>query len=277
MNVPTPYVYFLDISAPAGQLRRSQGIHWVKELLCLVVVLGLMWLFVAINNRKYRLVPKWPTVVFRAEAFNTGDMVLSFNSGLSAPRSNNFFLNPGHVYLVVETGRYGQRFLWDLTFWHSPRNFKPFTPLIQTLLHKRVPVYAIHFHGDHNVLHRRCMKALGQLTHSLSYDLDVIIEHAMDAMEELAYLPCLRNPFVDVATNKRYCSAFVLHILVTCGVLHPRVLQDIPLLDTDSQQVQHQGGMLYYPRLMMHKDTDLNRHCLDGWSCSAPEELTLSA
>ena len=272
------YRFFLDTSAPAGRLLSQARRSWVRileELFAAVAVVGLIGFFIFCNNRKFRQLPTWPAVRLRSTDFRTGDMVIAFNSGLTKPTNNDFFLNPGHVYMAVESGRYGQKLLWDLTFWANPTTFKPLQPTLQKLLAKDVPMFAIHFQGDHVELTRRFRGIIGKLTQNLYYDPDALMAHLAGCMEGLALLPCFHKPLFDVPMSNRYCSVFVLYILVCCGVLRPQVLLDIPRLNPATAKVYQQGGALFYPYLMLHKNMDLGRYCTEGWTSSAPEALAM--
>jgi hypothetical protein len=264
---------FVDISAPAIQLKRNK-ILW--ELFCVVVVLGMIIYFIQMNSKKYKLQVIWPSQDFHWENFDTGDILIAYQ-GFFNPLQENLFLNPGHLYVVVNSNHYGQKFLWDLTFWNSPTQFKSLTITVQNLLKKRIPVYSIHLkHQDAETRKKitsTCLRKICKNTYNVIYDVHALLEHLGNGMEELAFLPSVCNPFVDININKHYCSLYVFKLLVEFGVLDPRILTEIPKIEGD-QVVRGDGG-IFYPSVLLHPNYSLNNYTTLGWSFTEPQRLCL--
>jgi hypothetical protein len=262
---------FVDISAPAVRLHTNK-ILW--EIVCVILVLAMIYYFIQTNSKDYKLQTIWPTTNFNCEKYDTGDILVAFQGFLKPPQEN-LFLNPGHVYLVVNSDRYGQKFLWDLTFWDSSQQFKNLTSTVTNLLKKKVPVYCIHLQQidqkKRKMLTGKCLRNICKNTYNVTYDINTLLEHLGNGIEELAFLPSVCNPFVDIHVNKHYCSLYVFKLLVEFGVLDHRILADIPKMIEGN--VVPAGGGIFYPYFLLHNTFSLNGYTNSEWRYAEPERI----
>lgn len=270
------YKYFLNLSAPAINVPQYAQTIWHKvgrEILSVIIVVGILVFGLIYNSRPYTLLKtNWEHVHFREDDFDTGDLIII----LLQP---NMFLNPGHMYMVVNSHRYKQKLLWDLTYWNSAQSFKNMTITLQELAKKKIPIFAIKLHHPSShyrrQLTRNCMQRICKLTYNLRWNSNVLMEHLDNIMEELIFLPSLRNPFKDTTTYKEYCSLFILNMLVHFGVLHQRVLKHIPYLDSATQEVIFSGGSIFHPQLLLYPSFTLNIHAINDWYFESPKQIIM--
>lgn len=265
------YRCFVDVSAPAVGVGVREG-PWKRvlwEVLCVVLFTGLVALFMCCNSSQYVIQDTCKQKEFRQDDFRTGDILVVFHSYTGNHQDKHTILNPGHVYLVMELGRYQQRVLWDLTYWYKAQQFQSLHATVTNLQKKKVPLFVLHLHhpsAQHREeLQRVCRAQICRLTYNLTYDSQALPEHIATSLENLAHLPGMRNPFVDITYSQKYCSLYVLKLLVQFGVLRKDVLVNIPFFNTETNTLQGTGGSLFYPCFLVMDDFHLNDFAINGW------------
>lgn len=253
--------------------------HRFVILLTVLCIFGLVITFnLDMFSRPRELLTSFQKIDLDVSRFQTGDLLLSFEM---FPGSSSMLLDPGHLYMVVEDARYNQKFLWDLTFWNSPQALKTLPTTLRHLCRKKVPVFAFHLHHQDPVVRQKlaplCRRKLAGLTSNLRYDPYALMDHLIMIMENVLFLPSVRNPWVDVTQNKQYCSLYIFHILAELGVFCRDILSNIPHFEPHTGNIVPTGGRLAYPELLLHKNMDLNSYTKDGWWFSFPYQLETSA
>ena len=176
--------------------------------------------------------------------YRTGDLILFFEHG------HDFIAYPGHVGIVVELPRYGQKFVWDLQVYNSPTALKRLSCYLHSCRAKcKSKTYAYHHRGpliDSDVL----LSLIKSMSTGVHYKAQALHAHLNFCGQVLFGLPGIPD-FLPAVTNSELhsCSSAVMTLLIKAQVIDPSVLQSFPVLPI-------------YPQNFLHPDWDLNQYML---------------
>lgn len=242
--------------------KKMPGLDWrlrlLRDLLALLFLVGMYIISLNRPETKWEVMTSAPQVSHTdLSAFGTGDIVLYFSQG------HDFLLFPGHMGIVVELPRYGQKFIWDLPLpWqHRPDVLKPLGLYLQRAVRKRTSrVYVQHVSGPVNA--SRVLSCIKRLSSSMSYRLHTFYQHLTFCSEAILGLPGLPDflPAVPDQGRLYYCTSATLTVLVETGVLDDTILSD------------HQETVLH-PQLFLQENWDLNRYARPGFQFGELSEV----
>ena len=215
-------------------------------LLLLVVFFCLSWTSTYV---KWRVRPDIPQRQFSLEDFRTGDILLNFKHGL-------FLLFPGHMGIVVELPRYGQKYVWDLQPYHSPTVLKPLANYITgSLSGRNATVYVYHQTGP-LINPALLLGPIKALSSSVQYEACSLELHLQMCTQLLLGLPGIPDCLPTIVKKDLHsCSSAILQLLIHATVLHPSILAHRPDLPFGA-------ALPIYPQNFLSPGWDLNQYVI---------------
>ena len=225
---------------------------YFRVVLYLLVLLFILLVFFSSQRESYlhwRVKKNIPQRQWSSVTFRTGDILLNFKNG-------HFFLFPGHMAVVVELPRYGQKFVWDLQPYHSPTVLKPLNSYLSGSLGGKVYVYQ---HSGPPIDAARLLAPIKALSPGVHYEMQSFQLHLNACAHVLLGLPGIPD-FLPTLVDKNLhsCSSVILQLLIQANVLHPAILHRDPDLPFHAQQM----ALPIYPHNFLSPSCDLNQYVI---------------
>jgi hypothetical protein len=233
---------------------------WIEVVICLGIVLYIWYTLKFKKTNDYR-------TIFRSEkfdvgAFRTGDIIITFGDYLEK-------IHPGHMGIVIETGPYNQKYVWDLDSSENLTLLKPILGYIKNAYLENGKVFVRHIN---RALDPTLLLNLMKKYKSVKYDYTAIVQHGNFLLHKFFNLPGIpiisnnsnnsskeNNKDNKVQQQMQYCSEVIFNVLADYGILDLSIINNVPDLDTPNGHTK-----IIYPETILVETNFINRYLAHG-------------
>lgn len=205
---------------------------------------------------------------FNATDFHTGDILLVFKQG------HDFIFFPGHMAIVVELPRYGQKYVWDLPvpIKYSPNVLKPLGSYIKNSLKGRESLVYVHHLTDvcgRYMNPKQLLPEIKKMSASIHYKLQTAHDHANFCAHSILGFPGIPDFLPKInEEDLHYCSSATIALLIKAGVIKKSLLEYLPTYCREQTEWYGSSGTTLYPQMFIHPDWELSKYVKENWHYS---------
>jgi hypothetical protein len=235
------------------------------NIISCVLLLSLYYMSINCSDTSWAVREEVETSEFDIDDFHTGDMLLVFKQG------HDFILFPGHMAIVVELPRYGQKYVWDLPvpIKYEPNVLKPLSRYMKGALSGRgSKVYVHHLlkKAGGYLEARDILPMIKRMSASIHYKLQTAHDHANFCVHSILGLPGIPDIFPDMnEKDLHYCSSAILELLIHAGVIDKSIMELLPTYCRELNIWQGTMGTTVYPQMFIHPSWDLEKYVNPEW------------